>query len=134
VLVLKTVKKVINKNDSSIQTPLIYSDTCQGDSGGPLMIFTSSEQWVLVGLTSYGYGCAQPGYSGVYTRIPAYVNWIHSFINNSDNSIYPYSLIPNTPYDDDDLEWNMNQSIRSSMSFFSSLIISMIFSQLNSFF
>ena len=110
----------------------IYSDTCQGDSGGPLMIFTSSEQWVLVGLTSFGFGCAQPGYAGVYTRIPAYVNWINSFINDTDNSKYPYSLIPSTPYADSDLEWNMSQSFRPSMSFFFLLlIISMMISQLN---
>jgi hypothetical protein len=92
------------------------------------MIFTSSEQWVLVGLTSFGYGCAKPGYSGVYTRIPVYIDWINSFINHTDNSIYPYSLIPNTPYEDDDLEWNMNQSFRHSMSFFFEIIISMTLS------
>ncbi len=52
------------------------TDTCQGDSGGPLMMFTSSNQWVLVGLTSFGDGCARPAYSGVYTRVAAYENWI----------------------------------------------------------
>ncbi|CAF5151838.1 unnamed protein product, partial [Rotaria socialis] len=25
-------------------------DTCQGDSGGPLMMFSSSNQWVLIGV------------------------------------------------------------------------------------
>ncbi|CAF0905800.1 unnamed protein product [Didymodactylos carnosus] len=29
-------------------------DTCQGDSGGPIMMFRSTGQWELVGLTSYG--------------------------------------------------------------------------------
>ena len=52
------------------------SDTCQGDSGGPLMMFTTSNQWVLVGLTSYGDGCARANAMGVYTRVAAYQDWI----------------------------------------------------------
>ncbi|CAF3764259.1 unnamed protein product [Rotaria sordida] len=38
-------------------------DTCQGDSGGPLMMFSSNNQWVLVGVTSNGIGCARAAYS-----------------------------------------------------------------------
>ncbi len=38
------------------------ADTCQGDSGGPLMAFTSTNQWVLVGVTSNGIGCAEAKY------------------------------------------------------------------------
>ncbi|CAF1410386.1 unnamed protein product, partial [Rotaria sordida] len=40
-------------------------DTCQGDSGGPLMMFSSNNQWVLVGVTSNGVGCAQAAHSAV---------------------------------------------------------------------
>jgi len=39
-------------------------------------MFTTSNQWELVGLTSYGIGCAQPAYSGVYTRVAVYQSWI----------------------------------------------------------
>ena len=48
-------------------------DTCQGDSGGPLMA-----GGVLIGLTSFGIGCAQPGYPGVYTEVKNYASFIQS--------------------------------------------------------
>ncbi|CAF4504732.1 unnamed protein product [Rotaria socialis] len=58
-------------------------DTCQGDSGGPLMHFESTQRrWMLAGITSYGKGCANPFYSGVYTRVAAYTNWLKSHIVN----------------------------------------------------
>jgi secreted trypsin-like serine protease len=41
-----------------------HGDTCQFDSGGPLIV-----QGRLAGLTSWAYGCARPGYPGVYTRL-----------------------------------------------------------------
>ncbi|CAF4002344.1 unnamed protein product [Rotaria sp. Silwood2] len=63
-------------------------DTCQGDSGGPLMMFNASNQWVLVGLTSSGIGCARAEYSGMYTRVAAYQDWIELAKNiSSEDSI-----------------------------------------------
>ncbi|CAF2518121.1 unnamed protein product [Rotaria sp. Silwood2] len=63
--------------------PGYIKDTCQGDSGGPLMMFTTSNQWVLVGLTSSGIGCARSSYSGLYTRVAVYKDWIISYTNDS---------------------------------------------------
>jgi secreted trypsin-like serine protease len=45
-------------------------DTCQGDSGGPL--FTAvpgSNRIVQIGVTSWGIGCAAPGFPGVYAQL-----------------------------------------------------------------
>ncbi len=70
---------------------ILSIDTCQGDSGGPLMMFTVSNQWVLVGLTSFGNGCAERSSSGVYTRIAAFEDWIRM---NTNDAYWLSKVIP----------------------------------------
>jgi secreted trypsin-like serine protease len=54
-------------------------DACQGDSGGPLVKRKSSGP-VLVGVVSFGEGCARQLKYGVYTRISHYRTWIERII------------------------------------------------------
>jgi len=51
-------------------------DACEGDSGGPLFGVGPSGERTLVGLVSWGNGCATPGYPGVYTRVQSFIDWI----------------------------------------------------------
>jgi len=51
-------------------------DTCEGDSGGPLVVEKEGDRWMVVGITSFGPGCPNPGVFGIYTRVSRYADWI----------------------------------------------------------
>ncbi|XP_049540493.1 trypsin-3-like [Anopheles darlingi] len=47
-------------------------DACQGDSGGPLVY-----QNQVIGIVSWGYGCAFENYPSVYTRVSEFLGFIN---------------------------------------------------------
>merc|ERR1712156_1006060 len=60
-------------------------DAWQGDSGGPLY---DAENKKLVGITSWGKGCALQSHPGVYARISDQWDWIKTTIcENSDKDV-----------------------------------------------
>lgn len=85
----KLVLKVLNnkqcssdsyKYGSMIKNSMICAfttgkDSCQGDSGGPLVAGGK-----LVGVVSWGYGCARPGYPGVYSDVAVLRSWIEYYL------------------------------------------------------
>ncbi|MFJ8476607.1 S1 family peptidase [Kitasatospora sp. NPDC094011] len=50
-------------------------DACQGDSGGPLVVAGR-----LVGLVSWGTGCAEAAHPGVYTRVSSVTDAVRSVL------------------------------------------------------
>ena len=74
---LITEKQLCAKAMDSSTKPV---DTCNGDSGGPLAILDNkTHNYIVIGITSYGIGCANPKYPGVYTRIDRFLDWINMF-------------------------------------------------------
>lgn len=51
-------------------------DSCQGDSGGPLVAQDENNQTYLVGVVSWGRGCARATYYGVYAKVSNAYQWI----------------------------------------------------------
>ena len=50
-------------------------DACRGDSGGPAVKIERNRA-TLVGVVSWGFGCARPYLPGVYAEVTYYIDWI----------------------------------------------------------
>ncbi|XP_009317514.1 PREDICTED: coagulation factor IX-like [Pygoscelis adeliae] len=57
------------------------ADACKGDSGGPFTV-SYHNTWFLLGIVSWGEGCAEKGKYGIYTRVSNYIPWIKEIVES----------------------------------------------------
>jgi trypsin len=87
----KDCKKAYDYLDaSSLCAAAPGKDTCQGDSGGPLFKPSGKKGKVtLVGITSFGDGCANAKYPGAYARTSSIIDWIRKTTKNPNPPASP---------------------------------------------
>ena len=63
-------------------------DSCQGDSGGPLVTRATGvdDGYSLIGVVSWGYGCAEPGLYGVYSQFSKFLGWVAEQFDGTSSS------------------------------------------------
>lgn len=80
-------------------------DSCQGDSGGPL-VFQRGNEFVQVGVVSWGDGCALEDKYGVYADVAALRGWIDNAVAGNE----PASGMVSKPDDGDGDQDNSDEN------------------------
>ena len=94
-------------------------------SGGPLMLIYN-RTWVIIGITSYGEGCARARKPGVYTRVSVYRAWINATISQRTSPVdTPLFNMPNNIdiSNDPDIWWDRDVDSQALQSGSSSFIV-----------
>jgi secreted trypsin-like serine protease len=93
-----------------------------------------NNRWVLAGITSSGYGCAEAGHPGVYTRVSSFVTFIDANTNVAGSAGTTVSVTRSSTqsnYCQSSSERNegnvIDKSILMLMSWFSFLVFFLVF-------
>ena len=91
ITVFKTITPGSNK---FICSRLNFFYKTNSDSGGPLIsVKENSDKPTLIGTVSWGFGCADPHYPGVYSRCSSYFDWLRANIcdlsTSTDSKFWP---------------------------------------------
>ncbi len=68
-------------------------DSCFGDSGGPLVVPDGDDGWLQAGIVSWGIGCGDPGFPGVYTRVTRFYDWVTETGRNTYTTPGAYEVV-----------------------------------------
>jgi secreted trypsin-like serine protease len=71
-------------------------DSCNGDSGGPLESPAQGGIYRLIGLVSWGIGCAHPNEPGVYARLGGGSGTLHQLVVNDVAAVESLQGLPHT--------------------------------------
>lgn len=82
-------------HDTNLCTHTPYKDACDYDSGGPIIALDARGQEVLVGLVSWGVGCADPNLPAINARVSTVADWIDAVVCElSDNPPKDFRCFP----------------------------------------
>ena len=70
-------------------------DACSGDSGGPFTVNKGGQNF-LVGIVSFGLGCARETHPGIYTKLMHYIPWILRNIASQEEQSFVTQTITTT--------------------------------------
>ncbi|MEZ5672077.1 MAG: trypsin-like serine protease, partial [Thiotrichaceae bacterium] len=96
-----------------------HTDACTGDSGGPLVTRTPFG-WRQIGIVSFGEGCAEPNYYGVYTRLPLFQPYISQFVCQQESALPTPFIKVHTQNDNVTVSWDRLNNVDGYQLYYSS--------------
>lgn len=88
--------RIVESHLCTFVAPNNTKDSCAFDSGGPIIVSTG-EMDLLVGLVSWGIGCADPVFPGVNARVSVVSGWIDETTWRLSNEALPTSRQDDPP-------------------------------------